>query len=270
MRWKWVAGATAVLAVTLAVAAGPGASRDQVSPLVSSLAQPVPRQTCDRPRPTGFRKVKRWGCVSIGATVAWQASLTSPPGAPCPGGAHVSVRWSGSGGTYWIGDQMTIRRAWNGAPARWALGDVIMVGPATFDVRVTGEVARNGTCVPAETLMQGCGRRAVPAYTAGLFASVGAGVRSHYSWSPAPYLTQRPPDYSACGGVQLSLQPLWRVGVRYGGMASFTSTRRALGARFLATPVGRTLVLRAEDEPDNASGPSEGTWTATIAAKRVR
>jgi hypothetical protein len=270
MRRSTAAGTIAALVAAGAIVApGVGAS-PQAAPAASSQAGPTPRQTCDRPRPTGFRKVKRWGCFAISARIAWQASLASPPGAPCRGGAHFSARWSGSGGTYWIADNITIRRAWNGAPARWALRDIIMVGPAAFDVRLTGEVPMQGTCVPAETLMRGCGSRTIPGYTAGILASIAAPSGEGYFWTPAPYLTQRPPDYSACGGAQLSVQPIWRAVVRYGGAASFVFKRLDLGARLLSTRVGRTLVLRAEDAPDNAVGASEGAWTATISARRVR
>jgi hypothetical protein len=239
--------------------------------------------------PTTFRKVKRWGCFSTSMTVAWQANLLLPPNAPCRGAAHLSLRWSGTGGTIWIGDDMTTRRAWDGAPARWAMGDIIMVGPAEFNVRFSGQWPQGGTCVPAETLNQGCGVRTIPNYVAGIVPSIGLGSIGEYNWNPAEYSpTQKPPDYSGCGGPgpQLHVQPPWVTEGRYVAAASFTLSsvppvpgsgntraraKKVAAERFMSTRVGRTLVLRAQDRPrSNVPGSHEGSWTATIKARRIK
>lgn len=285
------AGRVGVLLLAGAMTVGLTASQGQASTDASTLARQAPRQTCDRPQPTTFRKVERWGCFSISATISWQASLTYPQGAPCRGSSQFSLRWSGVGGTYWIGDDMTIRRAWNGAPRRWALRDIIMVGLATFNVRFTGQVgSQPGACVPAETLNPRCGTRTIPNYTAGILPGISVGPGGEYRWTPTDYTpTQRPPDYSTCGppGLQLHVQPLWVTEVRYAGSGSFTLSsvpgvagsgntqaraKKAAAQRFLSTRVGRTLVLRAQDRPQ-AGGPAlpfEGSWTATVKAKRIR
>jgi hypothetical protein len=166
--------------------------------------------------------------------------------------------------------------------------DIIMVGPANFNVRVTGEFPQAGTCISAETLNQGCGTRTISDYAAGIVATIGLGLRGEYNWEPADYTpTQRPPDYSACGpgGMQLHIQPPWVTEVRYASAAGFklssvpyvpgsgntqARAKKVAAERFMSTRVGRTLILRAQHRPQPAGGPSEGTWTATIRAKRIR
>jgi hypothetical protein len=287
-------GALGLLGLIGALVLGGTASGGQGSPNAPETALQTPRQTCDRPQPTSFRKVKRWGCFSISATISWQARLEAAPGAACRGTVQFDSRWSGRAGTYWIGDDMTIQRAWNGAPARWAPRDVIMVGPATFDVRFTGRVPQGSTCAPAEAVNPGCGKRTMKDYAVGIVNA----ARSEYDWIPDDYTpTQRPPDYSTCGapGLRLSaVMPPWIRMVRgfnegFGGPVRFelasvppdpradvTRARatRAAAERLLSKPVGTVLVLRARTRPDpglgTGRGSFEGTWTGTITATRIK
>jgi hypothetical protein len=143
--------------------------------------------------------------------------------------------------------------------------------------------------VQAESLNPGCGTRAIPNYTAGIVPSIGLGPGGTYSWNPTEYTpTQRPPDYSTCGpgGLDLHVQPPWVTEVRYSGAANFelssvpavagsgntqARAKKVAAQRFMSARVGRTLVLRAQDRPGSQLGlPFEGTWAATIRAKRVR
>ena len=197
--------------------------------------------------------------------------------------------WSGSGGTYWIGSDMTHRRAWGGR-SRWAFADIVMAGPAKFDVRIAGQFERQGTCVPAETVAAGCGKRTISKYAVGIGGSWTAGTRGEIYWSPLEYKGQRRPDYSGCGysgpGRRLSVQPHWVIYNRYAHPAGFTlssvppasdvaSTRaranKVAAARILATRVGGTHVLRAQDRPRPNDIPGlEGTWTGRVTLKRIR
>ena len=160
-----------------------------------------------------------------------------------------------------------------------------MVGPATFNIRLTGEIAQQGVCVPTETLMAGCGTRTIPNYTAGLLPSYTPGPGGELFATPTRFVTQRPADYSACGGAgsTLDIQPVWLINRFVGAPGAFTlasvpevagsgNTRarayKVAGEKFLATRVGRTLVLRAQTAPRSSTW--TGMWTATLKAKRIR
>jgi len=267
-----VAGSSALL---LLIICGIGASGGLASTRTAAASEAS--SACAGAAPIK-RTVERWGCFATSGSMTWTFTLGSPCGT---GSIQAQARWSGSGGDHWIGDDGTQLTK----TASFSRGGIVLVGPATFDMKLSGLVPHQGSCVAAETISAGCGARSFRTYGILLQGVFGAETAATYRWAPTEAAGTRPPGYSQCGGgttvaTNPSIQPYWRT--RYGPAAEFAlatvprgntvgeSRARAATAaasRILSTGVGKTLTLRAQQK---ASPPFQGSWTGKLTLKRLR